>query len=129
MDFFIKQNSTLPLLRYPLTKIIRDKFDISDDMLENVAVTFSMVHKINGVYAIANVSGSLEVIPDEELAYKPWKYNLVYKFKEFQTSVPGMFYGEFKLDFLGNNCGKLTLPNDEKINITIQKSITKTTVI
>jgi len=37
--------------------------------------------------------------------------------------------GEFKLDFLGQGCGKLTLPVDSQINIVISDSITKTTVI
>jgi len=39
--FFIKKNSTLPMLKYPITEWLMEKFDVSEDMLEDCAVTFS----------------------------------------------------------------------------------------
>lgn len=127
-NFFISKNSTFPILKLPLLQSIREQYDITDDMLENVAVTFSMKNIENGVYHIANVpadlsiNNNLEEYPDEE------KYTLRYKFKLSDTKKTGRFQGEFKLDFL--ECGgKLTLPNNQPINIIITDSITKTTVI
>ena len=128
-NFFIKKDSTLPLLKYPLTQHAMEQYDITEDMLENVAVTFSMMEAGTGLYCIANVAGNLVVnnnraeYPDEE------KYTLTYKFKVSQTAKAGRYLGEFKLDFLGENCGKITLPTQKLINIQISDSITKTTVV
>ena len=129
-NFFIKKDSTLPLLKYPLTQHFREQYDISDEMLENVAVTFSMIDAETGKYYIANAAGSLIVnkdrvnFPDEE------EYTISYGFKLPQTAKVGRFLGEFVIDALGTgNCGKIKLPIEGYINIIISDSITKTTVI
>jgi hypothetical protein len=129
-NFFIKKNSTLPELKYPLTQWLRERYDLTDSMLENVAVTFSMTDADTGVYHIANVPANLVInrqrpeYPDEV------EYTLMYHFKLSQTKKPGRYLGEFKIDFLGDGqCGKLTLPTEEKIKIIISDSITKTTVV
>ena len=128
-NFFIKKDSTLPELKYPLTQHAMEQYDITEDMLENVAVTFSMMEVNTGIYRIANVAGNLVVnnnraeYPDEE------QYTLTYRFKLPQTARAGRYYGEFKLDFLGEHCGKITLPTQKLINIQISDSITKTTVV
>lgn len=128
--FYIKQNSTLPEVKYRLIQQIREKYDITDDMLEDVAVTFSMSDEETGIYKIANVEANLvintnrEEYPDEE------KYTLTYRFKEHQTKKPGIYRGEFVVDFLGENgCGKIKFPVDDVISIIIKPSITKTTVV
>ena len=133
MNFFIKKDSTLPDLEYHLTQDIMKQYDITDDMLENVAITFSMIDADTGLYRIANVPASIEFkrlrpqYPDDFI------YALIYRFKLYQTSKPGRYNGEFKLDFMntegGDGCGKLTLPVDDVINIQISDCITKTTVI
>lgn len=130
-NFFIKKDSTLPELKYPLIQKMREQYDITRDMLENVAVTFSMIDADTGLYRIANTPASLVInrnrpeFPDEV------EYTLVYRFKLKDTKKSGRHYGEFKLDFLDSEagCGKITLPTNDKINITISDSITKTTVI
>jgi len=128
-NFFIKKDSTLPELKYPLTQHAMEQYDITSEMLENVAVTFSMMEADTGIYRIANVAGNLVVnnnraeYPDEE------QYTLTYRFKLPQTARSGRYYGEFKLDFLGEHCGKITLPTQKLINIQISDSITKTTVV
>jgi len=128
-NFFIKKNSTLPELKYPLTQHTLEQYDITSDMLENAAITFSMIDSESGQFRIANVPANLVVnnarpeYPDE------LQYTLVYRFRLKDTKKSGRFYGEFKADFLGEGCGKLTLPVDSQINIIISDSITKTTVI
>jgi hypothetical protein len=130
-NFFIKKDSTLPELKFPLTQDIMEKYDITHDMLNNVAVTFSMVDVDTGIYRIANIYGNLVInnnrpeYPDEA------QYTLTYRFKPYQTMKVGRFIGEFKLDFLDSEagCGKITLPVQSHINIVIYDSITKTTVI
>lgn len=129
-NFFIKKDSTLPELKYPLIQRVREKYDITDDMLENVAVTFSMMDVDSGIYRIANVPANLVVNRNRPEYPDEVEYTLVYRFKLSDTKKAGRFLGEFKLDFLGEgNCGKITLPVNEYINIIISESLTKTTVI
>jgi len=130
-NFFIKKDSTLPELKYPLIQQVREKYDISDDMLENVAVTFSMQDADTGLYRIANVPANLVVNKDRKSYPNEEYYTLMYRFNLLQTSKAGRFYGEFCLDFLGENigCGKIKLPVNGQINIIISDSLTKTTVI
>ncbi len=126
--FFIKKNSTLPILKYPLNEWILKKYDISEEMLENCAITFSMYNVENEEYKIANKGAKLDIndvarYPDED------KYSLGYKFLINDTIKPGIYCGEFKVDFLGNHCGCITFPVDKHIKIVISESITKTEVL
>lgn len=126
--FFIKKNSTLPELTLGVNQRIMEKYDITDDMMDNCAVTFSMIDT-DGIYKIANVEGKL--IINNERDQFPWevKYTLAYHFKLQDTRKAGRFFGEFKVDFLGDYCGKITLPVDTQIPIVIGDSITKTDVV
>jgi len=128
-SFIIGKNSTYPLLKFPLIQQLRDKYDISDDMLENVAVTFSMVDAETGVYRIANKAAHFLINDDIEKYYDEERYTLAFKFTTSQTRKAGNYLGEFKLDFIedGVSCGKITLPMN-KIMIRITDSITKTSV-
>lgn len=129
-NFFIKKDSTLPELTYPLTQHTMEQYNITPEMLNNVAVTFSMVEANSGLYRIANVPANLVInrnrpgFPDEI------EYTLMYRFKLPQTSKAGRHYGEFVIDILGpENCGKIKFPVDGQINIIISDSQTKTTII
>lgn len=130
-NFFIKKDSTLPLLKYSLTQHIMEQYGITNDMLENVAVTFSMIDANTGLYRVANVAGSLVVNNNRPEYPDEVQYTLTYKFKLHQTRKVGRFKGEFTVDFLDTEagCGKIKFPVDSEINIQISDSITKTTVI
>lgn len=128
--FFIKKNSTLPKLKFALSEYLMLRYDITDEMLENCAVTFSMQDADTGGYKIANKAADLIVNTDFASNPDDDKYNLAYKFSLGETTKPGIFLGEFKIDFLGEDqCGKITFPATEKITIVIQDSSTKTSVI
>lgn len=128
--FFIAKNSTLPELKFPLHDRIRDLYDITDDMLDNVAVTFSMIDAETGLYRIANVAAHLVVNNDRPQYSDEIKYTLTYRFNERDTRKPGNYLGEFVIDFIGNeHCGKIKFPLSGFINIHITNSITKTTVV
>lgn len=129
MNFYIKQNSNFPELKYPLTQKILEKYGISTAMLENVAVTFSMTNIETGIYRVANVAANLIISPDRALYPMDEYYTLQYKFKLSDTKKTGTFLGEFVLDFLGDGCSKMKLPIDDDIIISISSSITKTSVI
>lgn len=128
-NFFIKKNSTLPELIVPLSQKFMEYYQITPDMLENVAVTFSMINSQTGIYTIANVPANLIVDTLRPQYPNDLIYGLSYRFKLSQTKKVGNYLGEFKLDFLGSNCGKITVPDDQMINIIISDTITKTTVI
>lgn len=128
--FFIKKNSTLPKLKFGLTEQLRTYYNITDDMMDNCAVTFSLQNSDTGNYIIANKGADLVVNDNFDENQFDEKYSLVYKFSLNDTSRPGIFYGEFKVDFLGENtCGKITFPITDKITVVIQDSLTKTTVV
>jgi len=130
-NFFIKKDSTLPVLKYPLTQHTMEQYDITPDMLENVGVTFSMIEADTGNYRIANVAGNLVVNNNRPEYPDEVQYTLTYQFKLSQTAKSGRFLGEFVVDFLNfeYGCGKIKLPISGYINILISDSITKTTVI
>ena len=130
MNFFIKQNSTLPELVYPLTEDMMYRYSITPEDLTNVVVTFSMYEQESGIYRIANVAASLITEIQHPEYPEELTYYLVYKFRLHQTRKVGNYSGEFKIDFLNELCvNKLTLPTNEELNIIIGNSITKTTVI
>lgn len=129
MTIFIKENSTLPKIKFPLKQWMREKLDITDEMMENVAITFSMIDENTGVYRVANAEANLEILDCVYERLDESKYTLFYTPKLKDTRKAGLYRGEFKLDFLGQYCGKITLPTDDTLQIVIGDSITKTTVI
>ena len=123
----IKKGGTFPLIQYNLNDYILKKYNITESMLQNVAVTFSMRNE-NG-YRVANQAGSL-IINDgsyEELGDA--KYMLSFKLNEYQTSKTGLYDGEFVIDFLDDSGFKLKLPTSGYISISITDSITNTSIL
>lgn len=129
MKFFIKQHSTLPYLEIELEEISKE-YDISNEQWENCAVTFSMYDKKNNIYRIANKEAKLIVKERVINLGDPYNYYLRYEFTEKDTSKEGIFIGEFKVDFLDcDSFKKITIPNKDLIEIIINHSITRTTVL
>lgn len=123
----IKKGGTFPLVQYYLNDYMLKKYNITESMLQNIAVTFSMIN--DDGYKVANQAGKL-VINDgsyEELG--DCKYTLTFKLNEYQTNKPGRYFGEFVIDFLDDSGYKLKLPTTGYINILITDSITNTTVL
>jgi hypothetical protein len=130
MTVFIKKNSTLPEVKFPLEQWMMEKLDITDEMMQDVAVTFSMIDSNTGNYRIANREAKLLIVENIYEKLDECKYTLAFKMTLKDTKKDGLFSGEFKLDFLGeDNCGKITLPTDDTIQIVIGDSITKTSVV
>jgi len=128
-NFFIKKDSTLPELKYQLTQHTMEQYNITPDMLENVAVTFSMTEADSGLYRVANAAANLVVNNNRPEYPDEVQYTLMYRFKLSQTAKAGRYEASFTVDFLGDNCGKIGLPVNGNINIIISDSLTKTTVI
>ena len=75
-----------------------EKYDITDEMMENVAVTFSMIDE-NGNFYIANYGADLKLSEVRSDEPDEVNYTLIYNFSKFDTTYPGQYRGEFKLDF------------------------------
>lgn len=123
--FFIKKNSTLPIVEFSITQDILEKFNLTNDMFKNCAVTFSMFDQNSGLYKIANKGAIFSIIEKEYEFLDEAKYTLQYAFSDEDTDKVGVFVGEFKIDFLGRNCGNITF---QKSQIVIRGSHTKATV-
>lgn len=124
----IKKNSTLSMVKYPLSQELLDKYYITNEMLENCAVTFSMKDADTGIFVIANVNAELLYLPDRPSFPHDTTYSLSYKFKKNQLNKGGVYHGEFAVDFLGDSCGKIIIPESDFIVINILDTIVKTDV-
>jgi len=128
-NFYIKRDSTLPTLKFPIDQEFLDKFGILNEDMNNAAVTFSMYNIDTDEYHIANVGGRIKYRNDALYSAIAPKYSLEYDFKLSDTSVTGNYYGEFKLDLLNSeNPMKITIPNTGVMSITITDTITKTSL-
>lgn len=130
LKYFYRKNSTLPKVKFQLTEKHMERYGITDDMLLDCAVTFSMKDVDTGRFAVANNSGEL-VINDYWDGHIDSKYVLVYRLDEMETDMVGNYIGEFVIDFLSNEfgCGKIKLPHDDSLMIIVNDTITKTTVV
>jgi hypothetical protein len=121
----VKRHSTQPLIKFPLTQQIREKYDITHEMLQNCAVTFSMFNEETGLFKIANVQADLLIFENQYEFLDEPTYVLQYALKRKDTSEIGVFSAEFKLIFLGDNCGTITFPSDSPISLIVQPTLTK----
>jgi hypothetical protein len=116
MDFFIKQNSNLPIL---LMDVVRDGRTDSDklfyDELVNANIKFSMRSEDDGIQKIfmkpAYVTEKIRNNIDS-----PREYYVFYKWSGKDTSKKGRFVGEF---FAELETGDLIVPIGENLYINI----------
>jgi hypothetical protein len=133
MNFFIRKNSQLPILKMKLVKDGRNDFRNIWDMLENSAITFSMKNTKNGVYKVANASGKLILKPNT-LDIANHEYYIGYEFQLSDTNEVGVFTGEFNVKFFDMNTnnseiGDLKVPISEDLYIHVIDSFTLATAI
>lgn len=118
MEFSIKQNSTLPLLKLQVVKNGRSDYDNFMKTIELSAIFFSMVDIETGVAKISSrPAGFVEktfIDPNSEP-----EYYIYYQFTNRDTNRVGRYEGQF---MLRNEDGVLILPIREKLFINIQES-------
>jgi hypothetical protein len=131
MDFFINKTATLPILLMRLTYDSRIDYWKFQDMLENCAITFSMVNE-KGIYKIANAAGILVDKPKTPAIYDGTpEFYIAYKFTSKDTNTTGKFLGQFRIDFFGLpddpgvNLGSLIVPIKRDLNIYVTDSFVK----
>ena len=97
MEYFIKQNSTLPIL---LMEVVQDgrtnNYQNFQDKLVNATIRFSMKRESDGVQKIfmnnAYITERLLTNPDA-----PHEYYVYYKWTSRNTNEKGRFIGEFSI--------------------------------
>jgi hypothetical protein len=114
MNFFIRKNSTLPVLKVQLYKDSRDSFLQFANELLGSTITFSMMDEITKTYVIVDQPAYLE--SEEEY---PENLFIVYQFKKSQTKKTGGYIGQFKIK---NNQGEMIVPVREILQINITES-------
>jgi len=122
MEFFIKQNATLPTLKLQVVKDGRNDFRSFMDTLQNAIITFSMVNTDNGILKIASKPAYItEKFFDNPDA--PQEFYIYYNFTANDTKTPGRYMGEFSIT---TTEGELIVPIRESLFINITPSFIKT---
>jgi len=118
MDFFIKKNATLPLLKLQVVNNGRSDFDNFMKTIELSAIFFSMVDVDSGIPKISSKpAGFVEktfVDPNSEP-----EYYIYYQLTSTDTNRVGKYEGQF---LLRSDDGVLILPIREKLNVYVQES-------
>lgn len=120
MEFNIKQNGTLPLLKMQVVDDGRGEIDSFMSFIESSTIYFSMIDNETGSYRIhlepAGFVEKTQIEPNAKV-----EYYIYYKFPKKYTSKVGRYEGEFVLK---NTEGTLILPIREKLYINISESYT-----
>ena len=118
MEFYIKKNATLPLLKLQVVKDGRSDFRKFMDMIEVSALFFSMVDIETGIPKITSrPAGFVEKTFDDPNAET--EYYIYYQFSPRDTNKVGRFEAQF---MLRSPDGNLILPVREKLYVNVQES-------
>ena len=117
MEFFIKQNANLPVLKMQVVKDGRAGYlELMQD-LEVSTIFFTMIDVETEIPKI--VSAPCEIVSlILPLGATP-EYYIYYKFTARDTNTPGRYVGQF---LIKNDEGNLILPIREELYINIQPS-------
>lgn len=117
MEFYIKKNATLPVLKMQVVKDGRSGYMEFMESLELSTVFFSMVDVATGIPKI--VSAPCEIVNLILPAGAPAEYYIYFKFTAKDTNTPGRYEGQF---LIKNDEGNLILPIRENLYINVQES-------
>lgn len=118
MEFYIKKNATLPVLKMQVVKDGRSDYHNFMDLIESSTILFSMVDVETGIPKIiskrAGFVSKTFIDPNT-----PTEYYIYYNFTKKDTNKVGRYEGQFMLK---NEQGDLIVPIREQLFITIQDS-------
>lgn len=120
MNFYIKQNSTMPYLvmEFDYKQYQSNGFENFYQRLENANILFTMTNVEKCYTKIKCKPASLYEVTkciDENC---PKQYVIIYKFESKDTSKKGMFEGLFNIQFLDNG-DVLRVPIKDKLFVHI----------
>lgn len=117
MDFYIKKNATLPILKLQIVKDGRAGYQQLMQDLEVSTIFFTMIEEGTGIPKIVSAPADIVslILPEGS----PTEYYIYFKFTERDTNTPGRYIGQF---LIKNDEGNLILPIREELYINIQDS-------
>jgi hypothetical protein len=121
MEFFIKKNATLPILKMQVVKDGRAGYQELMDSLPVSSIYFSMKDTSTGIPKI--VDAPCGIVSLDLPAGSTPEYYIYFQFTERDTNTVGRYVGEF---LIKNDEGNLILPLREEIYINVQDSFTST---
>ena len=122
MEFFIRKNSTLPIIKVQIVKDGRVDFREFDNLTKDSTITFSMWNEETNVYYIMNKPASVMVKPST-IDTEEVEYYVYYQLTSHETRHIGGYVGEFKIK---NNQVEIILPRRKKLFINITESFSRT---
>jgi hypothetical protein len=118
MEFFIKKDATLPLLKMQVVKDGRSDYQSFMNLIETSTIAFSMVDVATGIPKISSkLAGFVSKTFDDPNT--PTEYYIYYRFTKRDTGKVGRYEGQF---LLKNEEGDLIVPIREQLFITVQDS-------
>jgi hypothetical protein len=116
MEFFIQQNTTLPILKMDVIRDGRtDSWKDFYSILDNANIRFSMKSEDTGIQKIFMLPAYITE-KNRRNADSPRQYYIYYKWQERDTSIKGRYIGEFLIE-LEN--GELITPIVSNLYINI----------
>ena len=117
MEFYIKQNATLPVLKMSVVKDGRAGYQQLMRDLEVSTIFFTMIDVETGIPKIVSAPAQIVnlILPEGS---DP-EYYIYFKFTSRDTNTPGRYEGQF---LIKNDEGTLILPIREELYINVQPS-------
>lgn len=124
-EFYIKQNSVLPVLRMELIFDGRSTFRKFHDAIQAANITFTMTNLNTNIIKIANAPCYIKL---REVEGCVEEYVICYEWKKRDTKEKGLYEGVFTIDFSDDltsetttfPSGELIMPIREKLLIKIE---------
>ena len=118
MNFDIKKNATLPVLKLSVVKDGRSDYNNFMKQIEVSSLFFSMIDTETGIPKIMSRPASFVEKTQTDPDANP-EYYIYYQFTNKDTNKVGQYEGQFMLK---NDDGTLILPIREKLIINIHES-------
>lgn len=123
-EFFINQNSELPILRMEIIYDGRNDYDKFFEAVQNADITFTMVNLDNGLVRVGNQPAYIKLKDDGGCSDK---YVVCYDWKKRDTKEIGRYKGQFsivfgkdlKSDATTYPSGELIMPIREELIINV----------
>lgn len=123
MDFYIKKDAVLPILRMELIEDGRHDYNKFHELIQTATITFTMVNKDTGITKVAKAPAYIKRKEGDGCVEQ---YVICYDWRKRDTKEEGNYKGEFNIEFgeLKNDeytypKGNLRMPIREELNIVI----------
>ena len=125
MDFYIKKNATLPLLKMQVVRDGRSEYQSFMDSLADATISFTMINEATGIPKIVSKPAYIVELTGLDVNASP-EYYVYYRFTQRDTNTVGRYVGQFLIKYnsnlLGAPVGNLIVPLRDELYINVQDS-------